>query len=102
MRTLLATLTLAAALAPFADAAAQTYPARPITMVVPYPPGGPTDTLARIVAEPMRVALGQPIILDNIGGAGGTIGVARAARAAPDGYTINIGQWASHVSTVAV
>src|SRR4051795_7942937 len=81
---------------------AQTYPSRPITMVVPYPPGGPTDTLARIVAEPMRVALGQPIILDNVGGAGGTIGVARAARAAPDGYTINIGQWASHVSTVAV
>src|SRR5262245_6945712 len=102
MRTLLATLTLAAALAPFADAAAQTYPARPITMVVPYPPGGPTDTLARIVAEPMRAALGQPIIMDNVGGAGGTIGVARAARAAPDGYTINIGQWASHVSTVAV
>jgi len=95
-------IALAATFAPLADAAAQTYPSRPITMVVPYPPGGPTDTLARIVAEPMRAALGQPIILDNVGGAGGTIGVARAARAAPDGYTINIGQWASHVSTVAV
>jgi tripartite-type tricarboxylate transporter receptor subunit TctC len=102
MIKLIVAVALAATLAPLTDAAAQSYPSRPITMVVPYPPGGPTDTLARIVAEPMRAALGQPIILDNVGGAGGTIGVARAARAAPDGYTINIGQWASHVSTVAV
>lgn len=98
----LAALAVVAILVPLADARAQTYPSRPITMVVPYPPGGPTDTLARIVAEPMRAALGQPIIMDNVGGAGGTIGVGRAARAVPDGYTINIGQWASHVSTVAV
>src|SRR5438105_15881588 len=102
MRTLVAVVAFAATFATLADAAAQTYPSRPITIVVPYPPGGPTDTLARIVAEPMRAALGQPIIMDNVGGAGGTIGVARAARAAPDGYTINIGPWASHVPTVAV
>jgi len=95
-------LAVAATLAGIGSAAAQVYPSRPITMVVSYPPGGPTDTLARIVAEPMRQALGQPIIIDNVGGAGGTIGVGRAARAAPDGYTISIGQWASHVSTVAV
>jgi len=71
-------------------------------MVVPYPPGGPTDTLARILVEPMRISLGQPIIIENVGGAGGMLGVARAARAAPDGHTLSIGQWASHVSTPAI
>src|SRR5215475_11054111 len=70
-------------------AAAQTYPARPVTMIVPYPPGGPTDTLGRIFAERMRVSLGQPVIVENVGGAGGTIGVSRVVRAAPDGHTIN-------------
>jgi tripartite-type tricarboxylate transporter receptor subunit TctC len=93
---------LVASLVCTGGADAQVYPSRPITMIVPYPPGGPTDTLARIVAEPMRAALGQPIIIENVPGAGGTIGVGRATRAAPDGNTINIGQWASHVSTVAV
>src|SRR5262245_49155496 len=78
-------------------AAAQTYPARPITMIVPYPPGGPTETLGRIVAERLRTALGQPVIMENIGGAAGTIGTARAVRAAPDGYTINFSNVASHV-----
>jgi tripartite-type tricarboxylate transporter receptor subunit TctC len=102
MKKLLFVAAVAVGLATAERAAAQVYPSRPITMVVSYPPGGPTDTLARIVAEPMRQALGQPIIIDNVGGAGGTIGVGRAARAAPDGYTISIGQWASHVSTVAV
>jgi tripartite-type tricarboxylate transporter receptor subunit TctC len=102
MKKLLFVAAVAVGLATAESAAAQVYPSRPITMVVSYPPGGPTDTLARIVAEPMRQALGQPIIIDNVGGAGGTIGVGRAARAAPDGYTISIGQWASHVSTVAV
>jgi tripartite-type tricarboxylate transporter receptor subunit TctC len=66
-------------------------------MIVPYPPGGPTDTLARILAERLRVSLGQPVVPENVGGAGGTIGVARVARAAADGYTINIGNVASHV-----
>src|SRR5262245_30885107 len=89
-------------LAGILPAAAQNYPSRPITMIVAYPPGGPTDSLARILIEPLRNALGQPVIIENISGAGGTIGVARAARAAPDGYTLSIGQFASHVSTLAI
>lgn len=75
----------------------QTYPSRPVSMIVPYPPGGPTDTLGRIFAERMRVSLGQPVIVENVGGAAGTIGIARVARAAPDGYTVNFGNVASHV-----
>ena len=102
MRHLLLALAVATALASVGSAHAQTYPSRPITMIVSYPPGGPTDTLARILAEPMRTSLGQPVIIENVGGAGGTLGVGRAARAAPDGYTLSIGQWASHVSTVAI
>ena len=102
MRNLRIGLATATILAAIAQASAQPYPSRPVTMIVPYPPGGPTNSLARIVGEPMRSALGQPIIMDNVGGAGGTIGVTRAVRAAPDGYTINIGQWASHVSAGAV
>jgi tripartite-type tricarboxylate transporter receptor subunit TctC len=78
-------------------ASAQTYPSRPVSMIVPYPPGGPTDTLGRIFAERMRVSLGQPVIVENIGGAAGTIGTARALRAVPDGYTINFSNVASHV-----
>jgi tripartite-type tricarboxylate transporter receptor subunit TctC len=84
-------------LAGIVDAAAQTYPVRPITMIVPYPPGGPTDTLGRLLAERMRTTLGQPVIVENVGGAGGTIGASRAVRAAPDGYTINFSNVASHV-----
>jgi tripartite-type tricarboxylate transporter receptor subunit TctC len=83
-------------------AQAQGYPSRPITMIEPFPPGGPTDAVARIVAEGMRAALSQPVIIENISGAGGTIGVARLARAAPDGYTIGIGQPVSHVFSGAV
>ena len=71
-------------------------------MIEPFPPGGPTDAVARIVAEGMRAALGQPVIIENVSGASGTIGVARLARAAPDGYTIGIGQPASHVFSGAV
>ncbi|MCC6780377.1 MAG: tripartite tricarboxylate transporter substrate binding protein BugD [Hyphomicrobiales bacterium] len=78
-------------------AAAQSYPSRPITMVVPYPPAGPTDTMARIFAERMKTSLGQPVVVENAGGAGGSIGVARVARAAADGYTISFGNVASHV-----
>jgi tripartite-type tricarboxylate transporter receptor subunit TctC len=87
-------LTFAVALAAiFAGAAqAQTYPARPITLIVPYSAGGPTDTLGRIMAEHMRTSLGQPITIENVTGAGGSIGVGRVARAAPDGYTLGIGQ----------
>jgi tripartite-type tricarboxylate transporter receptor subunit TctC len=86
----------------FANAIAQPYPSRPITMIVPYPPGGPTDTLARILAERLRTALGQPVVIENVGGGAGSIGVARAARAAPDGYTINFGNVASHVFATVV
>ena len=70
---------------------AQPYPSRPITMVVPLAPGGPVDTLARILAEPMRASLGQPVIVENVTGAGGTVGTGRVVRAAPDGYTFGIG-----------
>jgi tripartite-type tricarboxylate transporter receptor subunit TctC len=72
-------------------ASAQTYPTRPITIVVPFAAGGPTDTVARIVAEGMRASLGQPILIENVSGADGTIGVGRVARAHPDGYTLSAG-----------
>ena len=78
-------------------ARAQSYPTRPITMVVPYAAGGPTDTIARILTERMRVSLGQIVIVENVTGAAGTIGVGRVARAAPDGYTMCIGHWGTHV-----
>src|SRR5215472_7205864 len=78
-------------------ARAQVYPSRPLTIVVPFPAGGPTDTLARILAEHMRTSLGQPVIIENVSGAGGSIGVGRVARAAPDGYTVSIGHWHTHV-----
>jgi tripartite-type tricarboxylate transporter receptor subunit TctC len=83
-------------------ARAQTWPARPITMVVPYPPGGPTDVLARVLAEQMRGALGQPIIIENIGGADGSIGVTRAVRAKADGYTIELGAMSTHILNAAL
>ena len=79
---------------------AQTYPSRQITLVVPFPPGGSTDVVGRIMAERMRPLLGQPLIIENVGGAGGSIAVGRVARAAPDGYTIDIGQWDTHVGSV--
>src|SRR6476469_3666490 len=81
-------------------AQAQTYPSRQITLVVPFPPGGSTAVAARIMAERMRVPLGQPVIIENIGGAGGSIAFGRAARAAPDGYTFDIGQWDTHVGSI--
>jgi tripartite-type tricarboxylate transporter receptor subunit TctC len=83
-------------------AQAQAYPSRPITMIVPYAAGGPTDTVGRVVAERMRAELGQPIVLENVGGAGGSIGLGRVARAAPDGYTINVGNWSAHVINGAI
>jgi tripartite-type tricarboxylate transporter receptor subunit TctC len=76
---------------------AQAYPTRPITMIVPYAAGGPTDTVGRVLVEKMRMSLGQPIIIENVGGADGTIGVGRAARAKPDGYTIDLGSLTTHV-----
>jgi tripartite-type tricarboxylate transporter receptor subunit TctC len=82
--------------------AAQDYPARAITMIVPFPPGGPTDTFGRILAAHMSETLGQPVVIEDVGGANGTIGVGRVARAAPDGYTIEIGQWSTNVVNGAV
>jgi tripartite-type tricarboxylate transporter receptor subunit TctC len=83
-------------------AAAQVYPSHPITIIVPVPPGGVADPIARILADHMATQLGQPVVVENVSGAGGSIGVARAARAAPDGYTLSIGNWLSHVGASAV
>jgi len=83
-------------------AAAQVYPSHPITIIVPVPPGGVADPIARILADHMSGRLGQPVVIENVTGAGGSIGVARAARAAPDGYTLSIGNWLSHVGASAV
>jgi tripartite-type tricarboxylate transporter receptor subunit TctC len=76
---------------------AQTYPTRPITIIVPFPAGGPTDTLARILADHMSASLAQSVIIENVSGATGSIGVGRVARAAADGYTLSIGHWSTHV-----
>ncbi len=93
-----------AALAGLADehAFAQAYPTRPITMVVPFAAGGPNDGIARALAARMQVSLGQPIAIENIDGAAGSIGTGRLARAAPDGYTLGIGYWGTHVANAAL
>ena len=83
-----------------AAAQAPAFPSRPVTLIVPFPPGGSTDTAARIIGERMRSVLGQTVVIENVGGAGGSIGVGRVARAAPDGYTIDIGQWDTHVGAI--
>jgi tripartite-type tricarboxylate transporter receptor subunit TctC len=101
MRSLLGAVAFAT-MAGLATAMAQTYPSRPITMIVPLAPGGSTDVIARIMAEGMRASLGQPVIVENTTGAGGTIGVGRLARAAPDGYTIGIGQWGTNMANGAI
>jgi tripartite-type tricarboxylate transporter receptor subunit TctC len=88
MRKLLAAFAAATMLALASGAQAQTYPDRPITMVVPFAAGGPTDTVTRLVAEAMSKDLGQQIVVENVGGAGGTLGAARVAKADPDGYTL--------------
>jgi tripartite-type tricarboxylate transporter receptor subunit TctC len=80
----------------------QTYPSKPVTIVVPFPAGGPVDMRARILAEHMRSSLGQPIIIENVSGAAGSFGAGRVARSAPDGYTLVIGIWSTHVVNGAV
>jgi tripartite-type tricarboxylate transporter receptor subunit TctC len=102
MKTLLAVLASAAAIAAISPAVAQNYPSRSITMVVPFAAGGPTDTIARIMAERMGRALRQTVVVENVTGAAGSIGVGRVARAAPDGYTLSIGHWSTHVVNGAV
>ena len=83
-------------------ARAQAYPTRPITIIVPYAAGGPTDTVGRVMAERMRDLLGQPVVVENVTGAAGSIGTGRAARAAPDGYTLSLGDVSTHVVNGAV
>src|SRR5258708_17091519 len=95
MRGLLFALVLAAN-----SAWGQTFPAKPITLIVPFPPGGSTDTAARIIGERMRMPLGQSVIIENVGGAGGAIALARAARAAPAAYTIDLRHWDTHAGAI--
>jgi tripartite-type tricarboxylate transporter receptor subunit TctC len=104
MRTMIQAATaLIASIAMLTCAAiAQTFPTRPVTLVVPYPPGGPTDVVARVLAERMRVPLGQPVIVENVAGGSGNIGVAKVARATADGYTLSLGNSGSHVLNAAL
>jgi len=102
MKTLLIGVAIALAVQATASARAQTYPSRPITMIVPFAAGGPTDRIGRIVAEGMRASLGQPIVIEDVTAASGTLVVGRAVRAAPDGYTLSMGMWATHVLNGAV
>jgi len=97
-----ATLACALALAGIPGAHAQGYPSRPVTLVVPFAAGGPVDAVARIMSAPMSKILGQPVVVDYTTGAAGTLGVGRVARAAPDGYTLSIGNWNTHVINAAV
>lgn len=83
-------------------ALAQTYPSRPITIIAPFPAGGPADTLGRILAEGMRASLGRAVVIENVSGASGSVGTGRAARAAADGYTLGLGGWVTHVINGAV
>ena len=82
--------------------AAQNYPTQPITLVAPFPAGGPVDLIARILGEHIRASLGQPVLVENVPGAAGSIGVGRVARAAPNGYTLIVGQWSTHVANAAI
>src|SRR5437762_1608424 len=93
---------LLATLGSIGCAAAQVYPSRPITMIVPYPAGGLFDALARVLAEPMRGVFSQTVVIENVGGAGGSIAVGRVARAAPDGYTVAIGSADQFVVNAAI
>ncbi len=93
---------LIAVLAGASASSAQSYPSHPITMMVGFPPGGPTDTLARILADAMKSSLGQTIVIEDVTGASGTIATGRVVHAAPDGYTIGIGNWSSHVGSPAL
>jgi tripartite-type tricarboxylate transporter receptor subunit TctC len=102
MKKLACAIALAVELSVAGPANAQNYPARPVTIVVPYAAGGPTDVLARVLAERMRISLGQSVLVENVIGAGGAIGLGRVLRAAPDGYTLSIGNWGTHVGLGAI
>jgi tripartite-type tricarboxylate transporter receptor subunit TctC len=98
-RLVVATIVVAAIAGLAARASAQPFPSRPVTMIVPFSAGGPTDAIARVVGERMGQALGQSVVVENVTGAGGTIAAGRVARAAPDGYTIDLATWSTHVVT---
>ena len=102
MKKLIVAAATAAMLALVTSAGAQNYPSKPITIIVPFAAGGPTDALARVLGDRMRQALGQTIVVENVTGAGGTLGVGRAVRAAPDGYTLSIGHLGTHVVNGAI
>jgi len=103
MRILLSVASTLVATTVFAQVVlAQSFPTRPITVVVPYPPGGPTDVVARVLAERMRGTLGQTVVVENVTGGSGNIGVGKVVRAAPDGYTLSIGNNGSHVLNAAL
>ena len=100
MRRLVSAMIAIAAISGFAGSAeAQSFPSRPITMIVPFAAGGPTDVIARVIGERMGQSLGQPVVIENVTGAGGTIAAGRVARAAPDGYTLDLATWSTHVVT---
>jgi tripartite-type tricarboxylate transporter receptor subunit TctC len=101
-RSFAISVALLAILGSIGSVAAEVYPSRPITMIVPYPAGGLFDALARILAEPMRGALSQTVVIENVGGAGGSIAVGRVARAAPDGYTVAVGSADQFVVNAAI
>jgi tripartite-type tricarboxylate transporter receptor subunit TctC len=98
-RLVLAMTAIAAISGCAGNAAAQSFPSRPITMIVPFAAGGPTDVIARVIGERMGQSLGQPVVIENVTGAGGTIAAGRVARAAPDGYTLDLATWSTHVVT---
>jgi tripartite-type tricarboxylate transporter receptor subunit TctC len=102
MGKLLVAVACLAILANLGSAGAQVYPARPLTMVVPFAAGGPNDAISRTLAARMHASLGQPIMIENVDGSAGSIGTGRLARAAPDGYTLGIGYWGTHVANGAL
>ena len=102
MRSVKLAVALAARCSLAAPAAAQQFPQRPITMIVPFAAGGPTDVLARVIGDYMSRTLGQPVIIEDVTGAGGTIGATRAAKAAPDGYTLVMGNIGTHAASVGL
>ena len=97
MKALVVSFAFVAVFSAASIATAQNYPVKPVTIVVPFSAGGPTDTLARIIGDRMRKSLGQPILVDNTLGAGGSIGTGKVVKSPPDGYMISIGHWGTHV-----
>jgi tripartite-type tricarboxylate transporter receptor subunit TctC len=98
-KLILAALALAAGIG---GAEAQNFPTRPVTLVVPFAAGGPSDALARVMGDRMRVSLGQQVVIENVVGASGSVGVGRVVRSPPDGYTVSIGHWSTHVINGAI